>query len=48
MIHWWIYTMSTYANAEVASAVVKLFKNTGIPILSTKLFYFFLLLIKKI
>ena len=35
-------------NVEVTSAVVKLLKNTGIPIISTKLFYFFILSIKKI
>ena len=35
-------------NAEVTSAVVKLLKNTGIPIFSTKLVYFFLLLIKRL
>ena len=35
-------------NAEVKSAVVKLLKNTGIPIFFTKLFYLFLLSIEKI
>ena len=40
--------MFTYANAKVTSALVKLLKNTGIPIFSTKLFYFFLLPIKKV
>ena len=35
-------------NAEVTSAVVKLLKNTGIPVFFTKLFYVFFLSIKKI
>ena len=34
-------------NAEVTSAAVKLLKNTGIPIFSTKLLYFFLLFDQK-
>ena len=43
-----IQTTSTYANAEVTSSVVKLLKNTGIPIFSTKLLSSFLLPIEKI
>ena len=43
-----IQTTSTYASAEVTSAVVKLLKNTGIPVFSYKLFYSFLLPIEKI
>ena len=43
-----IQTISTYANAEVTTAVVKLLKNTRIPIFSTKLFSSFLLPIEKI
>ena len=38
-----IQTTSTYANAEDTPSVVKLLKNTGIPILSTKLLSSFLL-----
>ena len=30
-----IQTTSTYANAEVTTSVVKLLKNTGIPVFST-------------
>ena len=41
MIHGRILTASTYANVEVTPAVVKLLKNTGIPIFFTKLFFFF-------
>ena len=37
-------TTSTYANAEVTSSVVKSLKNTGIPIFSTKLSSFLLLI----
>ena len=44
----WIQTTSTYANAEVTFSVVKLLKNTGIPIFSTKLLSSFLLPIEKI
>ena len=44
----WIKTTSTYASAEVTSAVVKLLQNTGIPVFPYKLFYSFLLPIKKI
>ena len=43
-----IQNKSTYVSAEVTSAVVKLLKNTGIPIFSTKLFSSFLLPIEKI
>ena len=43
-----IQTTSTYANAEVISSVVKLLKNTGIPIFSTKLLSSFLLPIEEI
>ena len=43
-----IQTTSTYANAEVTSSVVKLLKNTGIPIFSTKLLSSFLLPIEEI
>ena len=44
----WIQTTSTYANAEVISSVVKLLKNTRIPIFSTKLLSSFILPIEKI
>ena len=37
----WIQTTSTYASAEVTSAVVKLLKNTGIPVFPYKLFFSF-------
>ena len=43
-----IQTTSTYANAEVTSSVVKLSKNTGILIFSTKLLSSFLLPIEEI
>ena len=43
-----IQATSTYTIAEVTSAVVKLLKNTGIPVFSYKLFYSFLLPIEKI
>ena len=42
-----IQTTSTYANTEVTFSVVKLLKNTGIPIFSTKLLSSFLLPIEK-
>ena len=41
-------TTSTYANAEATFSVVKLSKNTGIPIFSTKLLSSFHLPIEKI
>ena len=44
----WIQATSTYANAEVTFSVVKLLKNTGILIFSTKLLTSFLLPIEKI
>ena len=43
-----IQATSTYAKAAVTSSMVKLLKNTGIPIVSTKLLSSFLLPIKKI
>ena len=36
--HGRIQTVSTYANAEVTSALVKLLENTEIPMFFTKLF----------
>ena len=44
----WTQTTSTYANAEATFSVVKLSKNTGIPIFSTKLLSSFHLPIEKI
>ena len=43
-----IQTTSTYVNAEVTFSVVKLFKNTVIPIFSTKSLSSFLLPIEKV
>ena len=43
-----IQATSTYANAEVTISMVKLLKNTGLPIFSTKLLSSFLLPIEKI
>ena len=43
-----IQTTSTSASAEAISTVIKLLKNTGIPVFSYKLFYPFLLPIKKV
>ena len=43
-----IQTTSTYASAEITSAVVRLLKNTGSPVFSYKLFYHFLMPIEKI
>ena len=43
-----IQTTSTSASAQVISTVLKLLKNTGIPVFSYKLFYSFLRPIKKV